>query len=158
MSRRDHRKLERVENKKRKAEHHATNQRRQHKRPVQEAHEGAPVAKKPRFSAPSPKTKTSNRKPEKRTPLQKLVDESSDYPGVSRTQEEDREDAYIRYLEDRLGWKKNGTKTTAYGSGLADAGLDGMYKTFSAISVSLAKFFAYRSTCQLGYLQFVGCA
>lgn len=155
MSRRDHRKLERIENKKRKAEHHATDQRQQHKRPVQEAHEGAPVAKKPRVSALSPKTKTSNRKPEKRTPLQKLVDESPDYPGLSRTREEDKEDAYIRYLEDKLGWKKNGTKTTAYGSGLADAGLDGMYKTFSVVSVSLAKFFAYRYTCQLGYFRIV---
>lgn len=94
------------------------------------------MAKKPRVSAPPPEAKTSNPKPKKKTPLQKLVDNSSSYAGPPRTQEEDKEDAYIRYLEGRLGWKKNGIKTSAYGSGSADDGLGGMYVSFLAILTS----------------------
>ena len=44
----------------------------------------------------------------------------------------DKEDVYIRYLEGKLGWKKNGAKTSAYGSGLVDDGLDGMYMSSPA--------------------------
>ena len=65
-------------------------------------------------------------KPRKDTPLQKLASNLSGHSGLPKAQEEDKEDAYIRYLESKLGWKKDGTKTSAYGSGLADDGLGGM--------------------------------
>ena len=135
LSRKDNRKLERIENKKRKAEHRTTKQRQQQKRPAQKEHEDVPVAKKPRVSAP-PDAKAPNPKPKKKTPLEKFVRNSSGSSGLPKIQEEDKEDAYIRYLEGKLGWKKNGTKTSAYGSGLADDGLDGMYTSFSAVSTS----------------------
>ena len=118
--------MERIENKKRKAEHRATKQHQQQKRPAQKEHEDVPVAKKPRVSAPPPKATASNPKLKRKTALQKLVDYSSGSSGLLKSQEEDKEDAYIRYLESKLGWKKNGAKTTAYGLGLADDGLDGM--------------------------------
>jgi len=152
LSRKDNRKLERIESKKRNAEHRATKQRQQHKRPAQEEHKDVPVAKKPRVSALPPETRTLNPKSKKETPLQNLVGNSSDHSGLPATQEEDKEDAYIRYLEGKLGWKKNGTKTSAYGSGLADDGLDGTHTSFSAVSVSLTEDFTCRTTCRFGYL------
>ena len=119
MSRKDSRKLERAESKKRKAERQTTKQRQQQKRPAQKEHRDVPAAKRPKVSAPPSEAKASKLKPKKKTPLQKLVGNPS---GYSR---EGKEDAYIRYLEDKLGWKESGTKTSAYGSGLADDGLDG---------------------------------
>ena len=127
LSRRDNRKLERIENKKRRVEHHTTKQRQQRKRPAQKEHEDVPVAKKPRVSAPRLEAKASSPKPKKNTPLQKLAGNFSGSSGLPKTQEEDKEDAYIYYLEGKLGWKKNGAKTSAYGSGLADDGLDGIH-------------------------------
>ena len=97
-------------------------------------HEDVPVAKKPRVSAPPPKAKTSNPKPKKKTQLQELVDNSSNYAGPPKTQGEDKEDAYIRYLEGKLGWKRDGIKTSAYGSGSADDGLNGMCMSFPVVS------------------------
>lgn len=61
-----------------------------------------------------------------KTPLQKLADDSIEYSSLPITREEDKEDAYIRYLEGKLGWKKDGAKTSTYGLGLADDGLDGV--------------------------------
>ena len=133
LSRKDNRKLERIASKKRKAQHHATKQPQELKRPAQEAHEDAPVAKKPRVSAPPPEAKVSSPKPKKKTPLQRLVDSSSGNHSLPRTREEGKEDEYIRYLEGKLGWKKNRVKTSAYASGLADDGLDGMCTSFSII-------------------------
>ncbi|KAF9648687.1 hypothetical protein BDM02DRAFT_3155622 [Thelephora ganbajun] len=124
LSRKDNRRLERIESKKRRAEYHATKQHQQYKRPAREEHEDVPVAKKPRVSAPPPEAKVSNPKPKKRIPLQKIIGDSPDYSSLPRTQEEGKEDAYIRYLEGKLGWTKDGTKTSTYGSGLADDGLD----------------------------------
>lgn len=152
LSRKDNRQLGRVESKKRKAEHHVTKQRQQYKRPAQKEHEDVPVAKKPRVSGPPPKTKSSNPEPKKKTPLQKLVDNSPGHPGPPKARDEDKEYVYIRYLEAKLGWKKNGTKTSAYGSGLADDGLDGMNVPFSVISASLTVHFVYRTARRFGYL------
>ena len=108
------------------------------KRPAQQEHEDVPVAKKPRVSAPPPEAKALNPKPKnkKKTPLQKLVGNSSGHSGLLKSQGEDKEDAYIRYLEGKLGWKKKGAKTGAYGSGLADDGLDGSYMSSSAVPSS----------------------
>lgn len=153
LPRKGNRKLERVESKKRKAEHHANKQRQQHKRPPPQEHEDVPVAKKPRVSAPPPKAKASNPKPKKKTPLQRLADNSSSYGGPPSTQEEDKEDAYIHYLESKLGWKKNGIKTSAYGSGLADDGLGGVYMSFSVISTSLTEYSICRTIRRLGYIR-----
>ena len=133
LSRKDNRKQERIESKKRKVERRATKQSVQEKRPAQKEHEDAPVAKKPRVTAPPPEAKASNPRPKRKTPLQKLVGNSSGYSNLLKTQGEDKEDAYIRYLEGKLGWEKNGAKTGAYGSGLADDGLDGLYMS-SAVS------------------------
>jgi nucleolar MIF4G domain-containing protein 1 len=44
-----------------------------------------------------------------------------------RTERERQEDAYIALLEGKLGWRKQGRKTTSYGAGLDDEGLDGVY-------------------------------
>jgi len=145
LSRKDNRKLGRVESKKRKAGHHTTKQRQQHKRPAQKEHENAPVAKKPRVSAPPPET---NPRPNKKTPLQKLVDNSSGRSDPPKSQEEDKEDVYIRYLEAKLGWK-NGTKTSAYGSGLADDGLDGAYRVILNCSSQFNCQFHLQSSLQI---------
>lgn len=153
LPRKGNRKLERVESKKRKAEHHANKQHQQHKRPPFQEHEDAPVAKKNRVSAPPPKVKTSNPKPKRKTPLQRLADNSSGYGGPLSTQGEDKEDAYIHYLEGKLGWKKNGMKTSAYGSGLADDGLGGLYMSFSVVSTSLTEYSICRTIRRLGYLR-----
>ena len=153
LPRKGNRKLERVESKKRKAEHHANKQRQQHKRPPLQEHEDVPVAKKPRVSAPPPKAKTSNPKPKKKTPLQRLADNSSSYNGPPSTQEEDKEDAYIHYLEGKLGWKKSGIKTSAYGSGLADDGLGGVYMSFSIVSTSWTECSICRTIRRLGYVR-----
>lgn len=63
---------------------------------------------------------------ERKTPLQKLAGDSIGYPSLPRARNEDKEDVYIRYLEGKLGWNKNGARTNTYGSGLVDDGLDGM--------------------------------
>ena len=126
LSRKDNRKQERTESKKRKTQHHALKQRQKHKRPAQKEHKDVPVAKKPRVCARSPKVEDPHLRRKRTTPLQKLADGPTVHPSLPGTREEDSEDAYIRYLEGRLGWRKNGTKTSTYGSGLADDGLDGV--------------------------------
>lgn len=45
---------------------------------------------------------------------------------ANRSKEETREDAYISYLESKLGWSKGGARTSKYGKGLEEDGLDGM--------------------------------
>ena len=44
---------------------------------------------------------------------------------LPRTAQEEEEDAYIVYLEKKLGWSKGGSRTNKYGKGLEDDGLDG---------------------------------
>ena len=43
-----------------------------------------------------------------------------------RSQRDKEEDAYIAYLEKKLGWSKGGSRTGSYGRGLEEDGLDGM--------------------------------
>ena len=118
--------MERAESRKRKAQHHATKQRQQHKRPAQEELVDVPAVKKPRVPAQPPNTTAFHPQPKKKTALQKLVGGSSRRSTLPGTPEGDKDDAYIRYLEGKLGWKWEGAKTSAYGSGLTDDGLDGM--------------------------------
>lgn len=67
----------------------------------------------------------------KKTALQQLVERSSSSSKLlrpstkERSQAEKEEDAYIAYLERKLGWTKGGTKSGRYGSGLDEDGLDG---------------------------------
>ncbi|EKM58272.1 uncharacterized protein PHACADRAFT_117071, partial [Phanerochaete carnosa HHB-10118-sp] len=41
----------------------------------------------------------------------------------ARSKQEEEEDAYIAYLESKLGWSKGGSRTSKYGKGLEDDGL-----------------------------------
>ena len=136
LSRKDDRKLGRLEGKQRKAQHNASKKRQQNKRSTQEEHKDTPVAKKLRVCAPSPGAEGSNSNGKGKTALRKLAGDSEGYPSLPRIREEDKEDAYIRYLEGKLGWKKDGTKTTTYGSGLVDDGLDGISTPFTVVLAS----------------------
>lgn len=42
-----------------------------------------------------------------------------------RTPQEEEEDAYIAYMERKLGWVKGGKRTAKYGAGDEDDGLGG---------------------------------
>ena len=76
-------------------------------------------------------------KPEKpKTALQKLAERSeapklaklqskSSLKAMLRTPQEEEEDAYIAYLERKLGWVKGGKRTVSYGMGDEDDGLGG---------------------------------
>lgn len=46
---------------------------------------------------------------------------------IPKSRHEEEEDAYISYLESKLGWKKGGKKSSQYGKELEDDGLDGTY-------------------------------
>lgn len=74
-----------------------------------------------------------------KTPLQRLAERTgADHPSsrhvdplaIGRSQGEKEEDAYIAYLEKKLGWSKGGTRTKKYGSGLDEDGLDGELRRF----------------------------
>jgi nucleolar MIF4G domain-containing protein 1 len=64
-----------------------------------------------------PKTPSEVKRPVNKTALEKLISKSN--PNSRRTQREKEEDAYIKYLETKLGYK-NGK------SAKVDDGLDGM--------------------------------
>ena len=44
---------------------------------------------------------------------------------IPKTPQEEKEDAYIAYLERKLGWVKGGKRTAQYGKGEEEDGLDG---------------------------------
>ncbi|KAI0787675.1 hypothetical protein C8Q74DRAFT_1253199 [Fomes fomentarius] len=46
---------------------------------------------------------------------------------ILRTSQDEEEDAYIAYLERKLGWVKGGKRTSVYGKGDEDDGLDGAF-------------------------------
>lgn len=80
------------------------------------------------------KSATVDKKKKGPTPLEKLAarsDPSSSVfvepPRKGRTQQEKEEDAYIKYLESKLGWAKGGKKTSKYGKDLEEDGLDGRW-------------------------------
>lgn len=67
------------------------------------------------------------------TALEKLAQRSrfggqsdvSTTTGFPRTQKENEEDAYITYLESKLGLKKGNSRNTKHGAGMDEDGLDG---------------------------------
>jgi hypothetical protein len=119
------------------------------KRPIEKEHAGAPKRKKVKFAEPEasalkkPSTKENapdssqlKHKPKKKEPtaLEKLAARagaSSSFGAAlpkfkgPRTQQEKHEDAYIEYLESKLGWNKAGARTGRYGKGLEEDGLNG---------------------------------
>jgi nucleolar MIF4G domain-containing protein 1 len=58
--------------------------------------------------------------------LAKLAERSQKPAAPLRSEREKQEDAYISYLESKLGWRKGRDKTKSYGSGLDEDGLDGV--------------------------------
>lgn len=96
------------------------------------------------------RTEGSNPERKRKTPLQKLASDSAEYHRLPRSREEDKDDSYIDYLEGKLGWKKSGAKTSIYGSGLADDGLDGVSVHFTVVLASSIQNFIRRATRGLG--------
>ncbi|PCH42403.1 hypothetical protein WOLCODRAFT_132368 [Wolfiporia cocos MD-104 SS10] len=52
-----------------------------------------------------------------------------------RSRREEEEDAYIEYLEAKLGWRKGSTRTTKYGKG-EDDGLDDLLRDLDSVEAS----------------------
>ena len=100
---------------------------------VKFAAEDKPAAKPSAKENASAQTSTRKPKPKEPTALEKLAartDPSSAFsnaPSIrrARSKQEKDEDAYIAYLESKLGWSKGGSRTKKYGKGLEDDGLDG---------------------------------
>ncbi|KAM5535944.1 hypothetical protein V8D89_010384 [Ganoderma adspersum] len=97
-------------------------------------------------------TKKSSTKVSKpKTPLEKLA-ERTVAPKVSkrtakptldtilRTSQEEEEDAYIAYLERKLGWVKGGKRTARYGKGEDEDGLDDLLDGLNELESSLPTF------------------
>ncbi|KAF5367452.1 hypothetical protein D9758_003658 [Tetrapyrgos nigripes] len=137
LSRKEARKQEREESKHRRAEYFS----KKSKRPAETEHDASPQRKKIKLESPESgknqtqakpfkKTETASpghqsqgsnsvlegKKPVKQTALEKLVFKASSKP--KRTQQEKEEDAYIEYLEAKLGHKKG--KSSKYDDGLDD--------------------------------------
>jgi nucleolar MIF4G domain-containing protein 1 len=95
----------------------------------------SPPRKKARLSDPTPPKATTARPSEPKstksvarppkTALAKLAERPQKAAPPPRSDREKQEDAYIAYLEGKLGWKKGKEKTKSYGSGLDEDGLDG---------------------------------
>ena len=131
LSRKQTRKQNRLEGKQRRAHHSAYVQSsQQKKRSADEAHANAPKRKKLRTEQPPPKPFQRTVKSTLKDPPKKLVEHlENPFPedASSSSRHDQQEDAYISYLETKLGWKKHGSKTRSYGSGLGEDGLDGKY-------------------------------
>ena len=126
------------------------------KRPAEADHADSPQRKKAKLENiqkpvvhPTPNStaqnsrkerpKTSNTKVSKmKTPLEKLAERTtglklperaakSGLDAVLRTPQEEEEDAYVSYLECKLGWVKGGKRTVRYGKGEDEDGLDGKH-------------------------------
>lgn len=131
------------------------------KRPAEKEHAGSPQRKKVKFvgdtkvDAKKPSTKenasstsrtpSSDAKPKSKkkepTALEKLAARTAgpSFSGATplrkgRSQQEKHEDAYIEYLESKLGWNKAGSRTNKYGKGLEEDGLDGAPLVYSQAS------------------------
>ena len=76
-----------------------------------------------------------------KTALEKLAERSAGSKSLTRqsktlpnalprTAQEEEEDAYIEYLERKLGWVKGGKRTANYGLGEEEDGLDGAYDLY----------------------------
>jgi nucleolar MIF4G domain-containing protein 1 len=84
------------------------------------------------LSQPISETESKKAKgaPKPESTLAKLAERSSTSTSAkpapaSRSERERQDDAYIDYLEKKLGWKKGKDKTKSYGSGLDEDGLAG---------------------------------
>lgn len=95
--------------------------------------EEKPSTKENATSSTSKDAKSRTKKKEPTT-LEKLAaradPSSSRFSGATparkaRSKQEKDEDAYIEYLESKLGWNKGGSRTNKYGKGLEEDGLDG---------------------------------
>lgn len=122
------------------------------KRPAETDHSQSPKRKKVKFAAdagPEPRAPAKENsasgsgkaakpalKKKQPTALEKLAARaegsssrsfSSSVPSRKgpRSQQEKEEDAYIAYMEKKLGWNKGGERTGKYGKGLEEDGLDG---------------------------------
>ncbi len=81
------------------------------------------------------RTEPSSAKTSKaKTPLEKLAERAvapkitkPTLGAILRTPQEEKEDAYIAYLERKLGWVKGGKRTARYGKGEDEDGLDGKH-------------------------------
>ncbi|GJE88610.1 MIF4G and MA3 domain-containing protein [Phanerochaete sordida] len=132
------------------------------KRQADREHADSPKRKKVKFavedkSASKPATKENatpgsskdaKSKPKKKEPtaLEKLAartDPSSSKFGTgvpvrrAASKQEKDEDAYIQYLESKLGWSKGGSRTNRYGKGLEDDGLDDLLRDIDNIETSI---------------------
>ncbi|CCM01388.1 uncharacterized protein FIBRA_03439 [Fibroporia radiculosa] len=145
LSRKETRKQDRQSRKERKAEYftslHVNNPRLKNKRNTEDEHPESPKRKKVKIAhtpittiiAPrdarsslsqpkiskeriAPSTKVSSK-------ARKVPPPTIEVPVASRSRQDEEEDAYIAYLESKLGWKKGGKRTTKYGKGGND-GLD----------------------------------
>ncbi|KAI0694615.1 hypothetical protein BC835DRAFT_1415230 [Cytidiella melzeri] len=95
----------------------------------QESHEPQRIANKEPHSKPE-------------TALEKLARKKSGLdagglPKAPQSQQEQQEDAYIRYLESKLGWAKGGARTSKYGKGIEDDGLDDLLADIDSIETSI---------------------
>lgn len=87
-----------------------------------------------------PSTADKSKKAKPKTALEKLAERSEVPRGtkakakvlpapILRGSRDEEDDAYIAYLEKKLGWTKGGKRTTKYGKGEEEDGLDGMSLT-----------------------------
>ncbi|EPQ54380.1 hypothetical protein GLOTRDRAFT_130697 [Gloeophyllum trabeum ATCC 11539] len=146
ISRKEARKQERQQRKQNRAQFFlGQSSKRQAQGPE---HEDVPAAKKVRFSpsdapvdarksrpAVDPVLKPARKGKEKKdgnndgrlstTALERLASKTDrNARSVPRTPQEEQEDAYIAYLEQKLGWRKGKGKTGLYGRGFEDDGLN----------------------------------
>ncbi|KIJ67003.1 hypothetical protein HYDPIDRAFT_26414 [Hydnomerulius pinastri MD-312] len=140
LSRKDARKQERLDRKKRKAEHfsasvgsakrkteeeHVESPKPKRRKTVHFAEDVKPPAASPKdklssrprlkLDAPDSVTHSSRKSERKPTALEKLASKSSrsvpkTAPRMPRTREEEEEDAYIEYLESKLGYSTGGKR------------------------------------------------
>jgi nucleolar MIF4G domain-containing protein 1 len=151
LSRKEARKHDREQKKQRKADFFTSSRPQDTKRHAEDEHTDSPSRKRAKLeesvkrteqeppkqkvllSKPSPENTIERRhkfkdvKPKLETPLEKLSRKTVNLPTkLPREQHEEHEDAYIAYLESKLGWKKSGSRTSKYGKGMEDDGLDGV--------------------------------
>ena len=131
----------------RRAEHLVSVRSLQKKRQIDEEHVGTPERKKIKTHQPSSQSSQNKGKTRLNISLEvvKRSGEPTQLGASSRSKMDQQEDAYILYLESKLGWRKNGSRTGSYGASLNEDGLDGMFlKAFSF--VRLVKFCAWQQT------------
>ncbi|KAF9243388.1 hypothetical protein BU15DRAFT_86369 [Melanogaster broomeanus] len=150
--RKDARKEDRLDRKKRKAEHFST-KAASTKRQIEEEHVDLPKAKRRKsvhfaediapariansHGSISHSVKKSKQKP---TALEKLASNSTSRKshktasGIPRTREEQEEDAYIAYLEAKLGYSKSGGKRKKEDE---DDGMDDLLDFANSLDLSL---------------------